>query len=252
MTLAVKPKQMKLLIPAAGILGLTLRATLYAIGVDEKGLLVTGHWTNVGTWLLNAAVALVLFLWCRNLANKAGHQKAFPASLISAAGSILAGVAFGLSSTPEAPSQAMTNVLFVLRLGAAVGLCYVGFCRLSGKKPFFLFHFLVCLYLALQLICLYRRWSADPQLQNYCFFLGAHVALMFTAYHMAAFDAGLGNHRHLWGSGLAAVYLCLLAIPSSGESFFLICCAIWVLSNLSRPVIQKANPNHPITQEESQ
>lgn len=250
MALAVKPKQMKLLIPAAGILGLTLRATLYAIGVDEKGLLVTGHWTNTGTWLLTAAVALVLFLWCRSLANKEGPRKAFPASAVSAAGSILAGVAMALSSTPEAPSQTMANVLFVLRLASAVSLCCVGFCRFSGRKPFFLFHLLVCLYLALQLICLYRRWSADPQLQNYCFYLGAHVALMFTAYHMAAFDAGLGSHRHLWGSGLAAVYLCLLAIPDSGEAFFLICCVLWILSNLSHPAILKTN--HPAKQEEPQ
>lgn len=251
-TLAVKPNHMKLLLPAASILGLTLRATLYAIGVDEKGLLVTGHWTGICVWLLTAAVAVMLFLWCRRLTGSKNHRKAYPASMISAAGSILAGVAIVLSSAPEAPSEALAGLELVLRFVAAASLCCVGFCRFTGKKPFFLLHCVVCLYLALRLVFQYRIWSSDPQMQNYCFYLGAHVALMLTAYQMAAFDAGLGDLRYLWGSGLAAVYLCILSIAGSGESFFLICCAIWIWTNLSRPSTQKIKTNHHTTQEESQ
>lgn len=252
MTLAVKPKQMKLLLAAAGVLGLTLRATLFTIGVDEKGLLITGHWTDIYTWLLTAAVAVVLFLWCRKLTGPKAHRKAFPASAISAAGSMLAGVGIILTSAPEAPSEVLDTIVLVLRLAAASSLFCIGFCRFTGRKPFFLFHCAVCLYLAIGLICRYRLWSADPQIQYYCFYLGAHVALMFTAYQMAAFDAGLGDHRYLWGSGLAAVYLCILSIAGSQDPFFLICCAIWVWTNLSHPSARKIKTTHHITQEESQ
>lgn len=233
MSLAVKPKQLKLLVAAAAILGLALRFALYATGVDEKGLLVSCHWADTAVWLLTAAVVAIIFFCCRGITGPKRYQYAFPASFTSAAGSILAGVGFALCGAPEAAEGNLALAEIVLRFVAAGSLLAVGYCRFTGKKPSFLLHTAVCLYLALRLVCQYRLWSTDTQLQNYGFFLGAYVTLMLTAYQLAAFDADLGNHRLLWSWGLAAAYLCILSLAGSGEAFFLLCCGIWVVTNLS-------------------
>ena len=248
MTLAVKPNQMKLLLGAAGILGLTLRAVLYANGVDRKGLLISGYWAGSAIWCLTAVVALVLLLWCRRLKITQDYENSFPASALRAAGSSLAGIAFLLSPVAQTPSQNFGAVETVLRYAAAGALIFVGYCRFRGKAPQFLLHSVVCLYLALRLVCQYRLWSADPQVQNYAFYLGAHVALMLTAYQFAAFDAGFGNHQKLWGAGLSAIYLATVSLLPAKESFFLICCILWLVSNLSSPQTGKHSApteNHP-------
>lgn len=235
MKLAVKPKLMKALMGASGILGLVLRTVLYAAGVDRKGLLITGYWSGTAVWLLTAAVALILLLWCHRLSDSQTYHKAFPASPFSAAGAALAGIALVLCPVAQVPSPTFAVIEPVLRYTAAASLIAISYCRFRGRTPLFLLHCGVCLYLALRLVCQYRIWSADPQIQNYAFYLGAHVALMITAYQFAAFDAGFGNHRKLWGAGLAAIYLSIVSLTGSEEPFFLICCTLWIFSSLNLP-----------------
>lgn len=252
MALAVKPKQMKLLLGSAGILGFLLRKILYTAGVDRKGLLIAGYWADTCLWILSAAVAALLILWCRQLTGSKEHQKAFPKSAVSAAGTAVAGIALILFPAAQAPSQALAGIESVLRFAAASSLVFVSYCRFRGQKPFFLLHCAVCLYLALRLVCQYRIWSADPQIQNYAFYLGAHVALMITAYQLAAFDAGVGSHSKLWAAGLSTIYLATVSLAGSSEPFFLILCIIWVWTNLSRPSSGRRTTDHTNpTQEES-
>jgi sugar phosphate permease len=116
---------------------------------------------------------------------------------------------------------------------SAAALIAVAYCRFRGKTPSFLLHGTVCLYLALRMVCRYQIWSADPQLQHYAFYLGAHVAVMLGCYQQTALDAGSGDCRSLWRWCLAATYLCLTALPGSEDPFFLLCCGIWMLSNLT-------------------
>jgi len=233
MPLAVKPNRIKLLLLSAGALGLLLRVLLFAAGTDEKGLLISGHWAQICIWLLTAAVALGLFLLLRKCSGPEHYPAAFPGSIFSAAGCILAGCAIVLSGAPTAAQGKLALAELVLRFAAAGALLALGFFRFTGRRPSFLLHGAVCLYLALRMICQYRLWSSDPQLQNYCFSLGSYVALMLTAYQFAAFDEGIGNHRTLWLCGLSAVYLCMLALVGS-EPLLMLCCGIWVFTNLSR------------------
>lgn len=230
MSLAVKPKLLKLTALCAGLLGLILRAVLLATGLDFKGLLVTGHWANTGSWLLTAAVIGGICLALRKCTGPESYVAAFPASPLRAAGSLVAACGFLLSGTPGGRFAMAEGILRILTAAALVAVAY---CRFRGKKPSFLFHGTVCLYLALRMVCRYQLWSSDPQLQHYAFYLGTHVALMLACYQLAAFDADSGSHRSLWSWGLAAVYLCLTALPGSGEPFLLLCCALWMLSCLS-------------------
>lgn len=249
---AVKPNQIKLLPCAAGILGLALRAILYTDGVDRKGLLVAGYWAGTGVWILTAAVAAAVLLWCQKLNSSGTYEKAFPASALQAAGAALAGIACLLSPVTQPPAGNLSLIEPALRFVAAGSLIWIGYCRFRGKTPQFLLHSAVCVYLALRLVCQYRAWSADPQIQNYAFYLGAHVALMLTAYQFAALDAGCGDHRKLWLAGLAAVYLSAVSLYPAKEPFFLLCCIVWILTNLSRPSIRKrpaADTNHTIQED---
>ena len=233
MPLTVKSANLKYLILGAGGLGLALRTLLYATGMDERGLLVRGHWAGIGLWLVTAITVLGIFLLTRPITGSKHHQKAFPKSPAAAIGCAAAAAGILLNVVPGSQGTALENAELILAGAAAVSLLVLAFCRFTGRKPFALFHCLVCIYLALRMVGQYRLWSAIPQLQDYCFYLGAHVALMLTAYQFAAFDAGIGNHRALWAWGLASMYLCCLSLVGDGQPLLMLCCGIWVFTNLS-------------------
>ena len=228
----LKTKYLKWLVAAAGLLAMMLRLALLQTGVDERGLLATGHWADTGSWLLTAATIGVIFFSLRHCTGPKTYDAVFPRSMLRCAGSLIAACSFLLSGTPVVTSVKLAAAEPVLRTLAAAALVAVSFCRFRGKKPSFLFHGTVCLYLALRMVCRYQIWSADPQLQHYAFYLGAHVALMLSCYQMTAFDADSGNYRSLWSWCLGAVYLCLAAIPASEDPFFLLCTAVWMLTCL--------------------
>lgn len=252
MTQLVRWRILKYLALVSGILGCLLRSILYSSAVDEKGLLISGHWAEISLWVLTALTAALLFLLCDKSQEQPGYSSSYPPSGISAAGSILAGVSFAICGLSDSVGGNLAVAEVVLRFAGAAALACVGFCRFTGHKPFFLFHSIVCVYLALRMICRYRLWSSDPQPMNYCFYLGAYVALMLFAYQLAACDAGLPDHRKLRACGLAAIYLCTVSLADSTEAFFLLCCGIWALTNLSRPA-SRNRANHPSNpnQEES-
>jgi len=233
MPLTLKSANIKYLILGAGGLGLALRALLYATGTDARGLLIRGHWAGIGLWLVTAVTVLGIFLLTRPLTGSKDYQRAFPKSPAAAAGCAAAAAGILLNLTPGSRGTSLENVELILAGTAIVSLLVLAFCRFTGRKPSALFHCLVCVYLAVRMVGQYRLWSSIPQLQDYCFYLGAHVALMLTAYQFAAFDAGLGNHRTLWAWGLASMYLCCLSLVGDGQRLLMLCCGIWVYTNLS-------------------
>lgn len=247
MKLAVKPKQMKLLLAGAGALGYLLRTTLYASGIDEKGLLISGHWAEIGVWILTATVAFALLLWRRSFAAPANYEDT--SSWLRAVGAALAAVAFAVSPSAQFPNPVFATIEPVLRIAAAGALALVATCHFLKKRPTFLLHCVVCLYLALRLICQYQLWSVEPQIQHYAFHLGAYVSLLITVYQLASFDADWGSLRNLWTAGLSTVYLSTVSLAHNEESFFLICCTLCVFSNLvsSTP---KGHPDNIFTQED--
>lgn len=233
--MTINPKQLKTIIPAAGLLGALLRCILYLTGTDEKGLLVTGHWAHIAIWLLTAAVAAVLIPVCIKLRGPEEYADCYGASFPGCAGSFAAAAAFLLTALPEwnAALTPLDSAAAGLSLAAAGCLVYTGICRLQQRRPHSFAHSIVCICFAVRMVCQYRVWSSDPQLLDYCFYMAAHVGLMLTAYHLAAFDAGMGSHRMLWLFGLATVYFSLLCLWGGSHSLLMLCCAVWVLTNLT-------------------
>lgn len=231
----VQANTLKYLIPGAGGLGLVLRILLYATGVDGRGLLVRGHWAATGLTVLTLAVLALVFLSTRANAETASQNVAYPVSVTAAMGAFAAMIGISIVTVTEFAefSTRMHLIVWVLGVLSTVSMGGIGFCRLRGKKPSFLLSAVICLYFALRMVSRYQRWSADPQLQDYCFYLMAYVALMLTAYQHAAFDADMGNHRGLWFCSLMAVYLCCVSLRGTADTLLLLGCGFWAFSNLT-------------------
>ena len=233
---------LKYLCLSAGILGCTMHTVLYTGGVDSKGLLISDHWAATGTWLLAGGTIAVLWLLTRSFSG--GKTCKSAPSVTGGIGCLGAAAAFVLSSG-GGTGEPILLIHRILGLVSAAALAAVAYCRFTGKKTCFLFHGVTCLYLALRMVVQYRNWSADPQLSDYFFYLAAHLTLMFTAYHFAAFDAAMGSYRKLWFWGLSSVFLCCTALPGSGQDIFLLGCILWIFTNLNCPTALSAHRKQP-------
>ena len=235
MKLSVNPTKFKYAVTAAGALAFLLRLALYLSGTDEKGMLPSVHWAGIALWVLTLAVLAGLFACTRSICGPRRYQDSFPVSWVSAAGAFLAALGLAVTAVSDAAISTGFADLAVRILGfaSAAALLAVGLCRMTGAKPPFPCHAVLCVYFALRMVCQYRRWSGDPQLQDYCFTLFALVALMLSAYQQAAFDAGIGSHRTLWFLSLAAVFLCCPAMYGSRDWVLLLTCGVWAFTNLT-------------------
>ena len=236
----LRTRTLPALILCCGIVGLIFRLLITVTAIDGKGLLIPWHPAWVCMWLMTAAAAAILILGVLPVRGPAAHKAAFPRSLYGAVGCFLAAISALMTVVNHFRSGAVSvpgilgPVLFFLQGAvfflAVAAFVLAGLCRLFGRKTNFLFHVVICLYFALEMLDLYRTWSFDPQLHEYCFQLFACIALTAMAYQLAAFDMGRGSHRKIWAAGLAAVYLCCLAATSG---LFFITGGIWAFVNLS-------------------
>lgn len=230
-----KYRLLKLPVLAAGLLGCIFHTILFTVGLDAKGLPVTSHWSHTALWALTGLAALTIFLISSKLSGSEEYADAYPTSIFSGIGCLTAAAGFFAFGAPAAQYGIPGTADMVMRGIAGAALGAVAFCRFTGRKPAALLHSVLCLYLALRMINQYRMWSADPQIVEYCFYLGSYVALVLTCYQWAAFDVDMGSHKKLWGCGLAAVFLISVSLAGPQEQPFLLCCLVWVLTNLSFP-----------------
>lgn len=240
--------KLKYLILCTGLLCAGLRSILYLTGTDPKGLLVSGHWAHIAVWVLTAAVAGVLTIACIPPKNDDLPRMPAPLGVLGCFPAAAAFIQVSLQDLRIAESRLETAAA-VLGFAAAAAFVWVGICRLRRKQPLFLCNGLICLCFALRMVCQYRTWSSDPQLQDYCFITLSHVALMLTAYYFAEFDAGMGRLRPAWFVGLAAAYFSLAGLWNSQEPLLMLCCALWVLTNLP-PVCPRRTHPVPTPEEE--
>ena len=226
---------LKLPVLAAGLLGGACYTVLFTAGLDHKGLPVTSHWSHTALWALTGLAALVVFLIARSLPDSEPSAEACPPSMIRGIGCLAAAAGCFAFGAPSAQYGMLGTADMVLRGIAGAALGAVAFCRFTGRKSPAFLHSVLCLYLALRMINQYRLWSADPQIVEYCFYLGSYVALVLTCYQWAAMDAGLGSYKKLWGCGLAAAFLCSISLAGPQEQLFMLCCLLWVATNLPVP-----------------
>ncbi len=218
----------------AGILGGALRAWLYATGVDSKGLLISGHPGQFLVWGLTGIVLLLLLLGTKDLLQAPKYRFNFPARTLSAVGAALAAVGILIASITQigAPGDTFATADIILGLLSAAALGFLSHCRLKGKHPTVIFHAVICVYLMVHLICQYRLWSADPQIQNYAFSLLSSVCIMLSNFYSATFDANEGQRRPHAFFHLASVYFCIVSIPYCEDPLFYLSMALWMFTDI--------------------
>ena len=234
MTKYFNPIHLPWFIPATGLLGIGLRVWLLADGFDQKGLLVTGHPAAALIWILTALVLAVLIISCLPLVQASKYSFNYPASYTGAAGEALAaiGILAACIQTLSGAVDGVTLVCMILGFLAVPALGHSAWCRLKGTKVPSALHSIVCLFWMMRLVCQYRIWSPDPQLQDYCFQLLATVFLMLSSFHRAAFDADMGQRRLSAIFQLGAVYFCMISIPGCQDWLLYLCCGVWTVLNL--------------------
>lgn len=212
-----------------GAMGLLLRVWQLSTE-NDRGFIIRGHISGILLCILSLVFLAVLLVAVQPLEQAGKYSFNFPASLPGAIGTLIAALAFGLTSLVElfSAGNTLTEVVGIL---SAVALVFVARCRWKGLHPSTLFHIIICLWLVLRLLDLYRQWSADPQLQDYCYQLLAMVCLMLTTYQRATFDANFGKRKFYSFFSLAGVYFCCLSIAGPGNIWFYMGAACWLITD---------------------
>ena len=244
-----RPASLPIICAVLGLLGMGLRFWLLETAVDEKGLL-TSHPANIGTLLvcLLAAGAVMLVTLGRGDSKKASGM--FPASIPGALSTVVAAVAMALTGV----TCLRESTGYLLRIAGVAGILggvsclLLALCRFKGFRAHWLLRGVVCVFFMFHLLQHYQAWFSQPQLWAYIYDLLAHVALMATAYQRLALDLGMdGRKAYIATSQLTGV-LCLLALPGSGETFFLAAMAAWMFLDAGKLRLPRAKA--PATQEE--
>lgn len=230
-------RRVRALIALLGGAACLLRFCVYLLATDEKGLLVFGHPLEICLWVVTIAAAVLIFLCVRKQTAVYPYIVNFPAADFSAAGCFLfaAGICLSVTAHRDAflPLERIRNLTGLLSVPA---LIWVAVCRWKGRRPFFAFHAVVCLHLALYATSSYSLWSSHPQLHDSFFPMMGCIFLMLFSYYQTAFDADMGSRRMQLATGMSAVFCCLAAIPHSEDILLYITGSIWALTNLCTPV----------------
>ena len=225
-----------LIMALLGSVAMLLRRQLYLTAVDGKGLLV--RHTPLGWMLLalTAAVLCAVWLVLRKDRGNASYEDNYSASIPAALGHLAAAAGMFTLVSGGVSGMAGGLGLLWLHLGQAAPVCLVlaGILRLFGKKPFFLFHVIPCLFLMVHMVGSYQLWSSNPQLQDYLFALLAVISLILFAHYTAAFAADLGNRKMVLFSGMAAVYLCLAELGWTDAPGFYLGGMLWALTGICK------------------
>ena len=219
-----KPSVSAAVFALGGVAAMVLRFWLLKTGVDDRGLLVTGHLGYILSYILCFALPVTLFFVL-------GKQKChlhFAPTVLSAAGFFVQAIGFGIAAWTllSYTTLAMRTVTGVFGIAAALCCVVAGIYAIRGYRTHPLFFCPGALFFACFLFCRYQQWSAEPELQRYVFQLAAAVVSMFALYQRSALGAKMGSPRQyvLWSR--SAVLLCLAAIPGSQLPLLWLCIAI--------------------------
>ena len=209
----------------AGVAAGLLRWRLLSTGADHKGLLEAGHPLGILSWILTAAVVVLVagLLW--------KHRKA-EFALRSAPGSeavrMVAMAMAALALWGHTRLENAAAIVAVIAAAAALVRLLLGKKQLSpafADIPALLFY-LLCL------LALYRGWSSEPEVQRYAFSLLALVCLMFATYFRSATALGMGKCLLFLGCGFLGVYFSFAAAADPGFTGMFLVMGVWMLWQL--------------------
>ena len=211
---------------------LLCRVWLRLLGIDQRGLYISGHFADIVSYLLLAFATLAAWVCVRNVNGGGKCRGLFPASLSGALGCFIGGAGILLSALLEKGQADLFHTLnLVVGSAAGIALVLTGFARLKGRRTNYWLHSCVTVYFLIRLIAQYRIWSSEPQLQVYFFPLLASVFLLICAYHRTCLDAGFGSRKfYIFFNQLALC--CSLAAVAHQDWLFYLSMTLWLLTSL--------------------
>lgn len=207
-----------------------LRALLYAVAVDGRGLLTPSHPLNLLCWLPGVAAVVLTALWIFRKAPVVSRRERCRTNGAGAAGCLCAtvGIVVTVLTEPELRPDILTSIWRALGLAAGICLAVAAIRTVFGKKPAFLLHGVAALFFSLNLANQYRTWTQTPQFQDYGCAMLACVSLTMTAYYRASFELGGASRAWRFWNTLSGVF-CLGALVHCHAPALYLGGALWSL-----------------------
>lgn len=219
------------LVFGGSLCGFLLRLYMNAVCFEESRLLHPGCAMRVLLMALSLVVVLG-FLWLSaGMGSDGGFRRNYNPFAPAAVSCFLSAallLAFSILSLRE-NGDGFSRLVAFLGFPAALCLVFLGLARMEGKPCPFPFTLGICAYLALRLICQFRRWNSDPVIDDYCYALLASVAAMLAAYHTAGFSMNQGSRRRSLFFGLTAIYFSAVSLADGGAGCLLYSSVIFFL-----------------------
>jgi hypothetical protein len=208
-----KPSVSAAVFAFGGLATMLLRFWLLGSGVDDRGLLVTGHLGYILSYVLCLALPVSLQL----LLGRGKHPLHFAPTIFAAVGFFVQAVGFGIAAWTllSYTTLVMRTATGIFGIIAAFCALVAGIYAMKGYRTHPLFFCPGTLFFACFLFCRYQQWSAEPELQRYVFQLLAAVFSMISLFQRSALGARMGSGKRyvLWSR--STILFCLAAIPGS-------------------------------------
>ena len=208
----------------AGAAGLVLRTIYLKTQMGPGGLLTAGHPLSILTYILTAvtlAALVVCVLPLKILPRR--YRRPFRKTTRSALGCAAAGAGILITGLQQVLQQQTPFNLILMAMAFVTAVCFgfLAYARQKGSRPHYLVHAGIIVYLMLRLVCQYRVWSPEPQLDLYFSPLMASVCLMFTAYQALCLDTRKEDRRGYAFFNQAALFFCCLSLLDAYRFFYL-------------------------------
>lgn len=233
---------MLLIVAVSGLAALVLRSSLYAVGMDSRGLLVPSHFLEILLWILTASVAVFVFFMVRRPSVLEDMERDAFGKVIPAIGCWLLALVllFWGNSGFTTTFVIVMTMHRILAFLSAVALGYAGYCHIRGQGIFFGCSAVLALFFAVHMVVCYQAWSRNPQMQDYVFALLACALMAIFSYQQAAFCVGIGSRRKLLSSGLMGAYCSCAAASHDACATIYLVSAVWAMTTLlAYPATQK-------------
>lgn len=220
---------------AGALLGFALRCWQLSRGADITGRLRAGHPSGIVLAVFCVVIVAALALLSRRLEPRSGYVETFSSSGLMLAVSAVSAVALAFSAALTMMAERTGTQFFIGALGLLAGLCVAVTAaqRFRGVVPPLAMHVLPCVYLAARLIVIFKRWSVDPVVQDYCYNLFSSIATMCAAYHLGGFCLDRGQRRLSAFWCLTGVVFSAIALTGPGmpQRLFYGAMFLWCAAN---------------------
>jgi hypothetical protein len=178
---------------------------------------------------------VLAFVWLvtRQPGNNQSYKANFQASLPGALGCLAAAIVTAYIGWQQFSEGTLwlDTLCGILGLLSTAGLLLAGYCRLTGKKPYFVCYMLPCVFFALYVFFLGREMGGEPEIVRYLFRYLAVLSLVPACYQLWGFCVSSGERKHCLFWCLLAGYLCIVSAPSGANAPLYLLLGAWMLTN---------------------